>query len=192
MIRRGVARFDRVDVASIGGGRRLGLPLACLLVVADDILEDGRERPPVEQDVMEAEDQLELGLAELQELQAQERRLIQREPALPVLGEELPPPDGDLRSLEIPNMAITTSRKAELIQEFAKQEGDNGSPEVQIALLSEDIRNLTEHLKTHRKDFTSRRGLLMKVGRRTRLLRYLRKKDVERYRSIVTKLGLRR
>ena len=89
-------------------------------------------------------------------------------------------------------MAIKTSRKAELIEEFAKQEGDNGSPEVQIALLTEDIRNLTEHLKTHRKDFTSRRGLLMKVGRRTKLLRYLRKKDVERYRSIVTKLGLRR
>ncbi len=78
-------------------------------------------------------------------------------------------------------MAITTSRKAELIQEFAKQEGDNGSPEVQIALLSEDIGNLTEHLKIHRKDFTSRRGLLKKVGRRTRLLRYLRAKDVKRY-----------
>ena len=89
-------------------------------------------------------------------------------------------------------MAITTSRKAELIQEFAKQEGDNGSPEVQIALLTEDIRNLTEHLKIHRKDFTSRRGLLKKVGRRTRLLRYLREREVERYKAIISKLGLRR
>ena len=89
-------------------------------------------------------------------------------------------------------MAITTSRKAELIQEFAKQEGDNGSTEVQIALLSEDIGNLTEHLKIHRKDFTSRRGLLKKVGRRTRLLRYLRGKDVGRYKALVSRLGLRR
>ncbi len=89
-------------------------------------------------------------------------------------------------------MAIKTSRKAELIQEFAKQEGDNGSTEVQIALLSEDIGNLTEHLKIHRKDFTSRRGLLKKVGRRTRLLRYLRGKNVERYKAILSSLGLRR
>jgi len=89
-------------------------------------------------------------------------------------------------------MAITTSRKAELIQEFAKQAGDNGSPEVQIALLSEDIGNLTEHLKIHRKDFTSRRGLLKKVGRRTKLLRYLRGKDVERYKAVISRLGLRR
>ncbi len=89
-------------------------------------------------------------------------------------------------------MAITTSRKAELIQEYAQQEGDNGSPEVQIALLTEDISNLTEHLKIHRKDFTSRRGLLKKVGRRTRLLRYLRGKNVEGYKAMLSSLGLRR
>ncbi|MEZ5975184.1 MAG: 30S ribosomal protein S15 [Planctomycetota bacterium] len=65
-------------------------------------------------------------------------------------------------------------------------------PEVQIALLSEDIRNLTEHLKVHKKDFTTRRGLLMKVGRRSKLLRYLRTKDVARYQAVVQKLGLRR
>lgn len=89
-------------------------------------------------------------------------------------------------------MAITTDRKAEIIREYAIGTGDNGSPEVQIALLSEDIANLTEHLKTHRKDFTSRRGLLMKVGRRGKLLRYLRDKDPERYKGIIARLGLRR
>ena len=89
-------------------------------------------------------------------------------------------------------MAIQTARKAELISEFGSQTGDNGSTEVQIALLTEDIRNLTEHLKVHKKDFTSRRGLLQKVGRRSKLLRYLRNKDVERYKAIITKLGLRR
>ena len=89
-------------------------------------------------------------------------------------------------------MAIAADRKAEIISEFAQNEGDNGSPEVQIALLTEDIKNLTEHLKTHRKDFTSRRGLLMMVGRRSKLLRYLRRKSPERYTTIVSKLGLRR
>ena len=89
-------------------------------------------------------------------------------------------------------MAITTERKAELIKEFAQKEGDNGSPEVQIALLTEDIRNLTEHLKVHKKDFTSRRGLLVMVGRRGKMLRYLRKRNPERYKEIVAKLGLRR
>jgi len=89
-------------------------------------------------------------------------------------------------------MAIKTERKAEVIREYAIQDGDNGSPEVQIALLSEDISNLTEHLKTHKKDFTSRRGLLVKVGRRGKLLRYLRDKDTERYKSIISRLGLRR
>ncbi len=89
-------------------------------------------------------------------------------------------------------MAILTSRKAELIKEFGMQDGDNGSPEVQIALLTEDIRNLTEHLKAHKKDFTTRRGLLVKVGRRSKLLRYLRNKNVERYKAIIAKLGLRR
>ncbi|MCA9001270.1 MAG: 30S ribosomal protein S15 [Planctomycetes bacterium] len=89
-------------------------------------------------------------------------------------------------------MAIVPSRKSELIREFATNEGDNGSPEVQIALLTEDIKNLTEHLKVHKKDFTTRRGLLIKVGRRSKLLRYLRGKDVARYQGIVQKLGLRR
>ncbi|MEZ6004968.1 MAG: 30S ribosomal protein S15 [Planctomycetota bacterium] len=89
-------------------------------------------------------------------------------------------------------MAIVPSRKSEVIREFAIKAGDNGSPEVQIALLSEDIRNLTEHLKVHKKDFTTRRGLLMKVGRRSKLLRYLRTKDVARYQAVVQKLGLRR
>ena len=89
-------------------------------------------------------------------------------------------------------MAITTERKAELIKEFAQKDGDNGSPEVQIALLTEDIRNLTEHLKVHKKDFTSRRGLLVMVGRRGKMLRYLRKRNPERYKEIVAKLGLRR
>lgn len=89
-------------------------------------------------------------------------------------------------------MAIAADRKAEIISEFAREEGDNGSPEVQIALLTEDVKNLTEHLKIHRKDFTSRRGLLMMVGRRSKLLRYLRRKSPERYTDIVQKLGLRR
>ena len=89
-------------------------------------------------------------------------------------------------------MAITTARKAELIREFATGEGDNGSPEVQIALLSEDIKNLTEHLKAHKKDYASRRGLLKMVGRRSRLLGYLRDKSPDRYRSVLERLGLRR
>ncbi len=89
-------------------------------------------------------------------------------------------------------MAITAERKKELIREYAQKEGDTGSPEVQIAVLSEHIRNLTEHLKVHRKDFTSRRGLLMMVGQRSRLLRYLRQRDTSRYQGIVQRLGLRR
>jgi small subunit ribosomal protein S15 len=89
-------------------------------------------------------------------------------------------------------MAIVPTRKSELIREFATNDGDNGSSEVQIALLTEDIKNLTEHLKVHKKDFTTRRGLLMKVGRRSKLLRYLRNNDVARYQGIVQKLGLRR
>ena len=89
-------------------------------------------------------------------------------------------------------MAIAADRKAEIIKEFALEEGDNGSPEVQIALLTEDIHNLTEHLKVHRKDFTSRRGLLVMVGRRSKLLRYLRRKNPDRYTAVIQKLGLRR
>lgn len=89
-------------------------------------------------------------------------------------------------------MAITAARKNELIKEFATAEGDNGSPEVQIALLTEDVRNLTEHLKVHKKDYASRRGLLKMVGRRSRLLRYLRDRSPDRYRAILERLGLRR
>jgi small subunit ribosomal protein S15 len=89
-------------------------------------------------------------------------------------------------------MAITAERKKEIIHEYAQKEGDTGSPEVQIAVLSEHIKNLTEHLKVHRKDFTSRRGLLMMVGQRSRLLRYLRQRDTNRYQGIVQRLGLRR
>jgi small subunit ribosomal protein S15 len=80
-------------------------------------------------------------------------------------------------------MAIASDRKAEVIREYAQAAGDTGSAEVQIAVLTEHIHNLTEHLKVHRKDFTSRRGLLMMVGRRNKLLRYLRRTAPERYSS---------
>ncbi len=89
-------------------------------------------------------------------------------------------------------MSITAERKKELIDEFATKADDTGSPEVQVAILSERIGNLTEHLKTHKKDFHSRRGLLMMVGQRRRLLDYLKSKDADRYAAIVQKLGLRR
>ncbi|MDP6602796.1 MAG: 30S ribosomal protein S15 [Rhodospirillales bacterium] len=89
-------------------------------------------------------------------------------------------------------MSITAGRKQELITEFAVKDGDTGSPEVQVAILSERIRNLTEHLKTHAKDFHSRRGLLMMVGKRRRLLDYLNKTETSRYDNVVQRLGLRR
>ena len=89
-------------------------------------------------------------------------------------------------------MPINAQRKKELIQEFAIQNGDTGSPEVQVAILSEHIRNLTEHLKSHRKDYTSRRGLLMMVGQRSKLLGYLRKRHAQRYQAVIQRLGLRR
>lgn len=89
-------------------------------------------------------------------------------------------------------MAITHDRKAEIIKDYALTEGDNGSPEVQIALLSEHISGLTEHLKVHKKDFGSRRGLLTMVGRRNRLLRYLRANAPERYNGLIGQLGLRK
>jgi small subunit ribosomal protein S15 len=82
--------------------------------------------------------------------------------------------------------------KTTIIVEYSTHEGDTGSPEVQIALLSARINQLTEHLKIHKKDHHSRRGLLMMVGQRRRLLNYLSKKDIERYRSVVARLGLRR
>ncbi|MCC6436943.1 MAG: 30S ribosomal protein S15 [Acidimicrobiia bacterium] len=84
------------------------------------------------------------------------------------------------------------AEKADIIAEHRKHDSDTGSPEVQIALLSDRISYLTEHLKVHKKDHHSRRGLLMLVGRRRRLLDYVRKNDVERYRAIIAKLGLRR
>ena len=89
-------------------------------------------------------------------------------------------------------MTVTAERKQELVARFGKGDGDTGTPEVQIALLTERINDLTEHLRAHGKDHHSRRGLLMLVGRRRRLLRYLQRKDVERYRSLVAELGLRR
>jgi len=89
-------------------------------------------------------------------------------------------------------MSITVERKQALIQEYATGEGDTGSPEVQVAILSERIKNLTEHLQTHAKDFHSRRGLLVMVGQRRRLLDYLKRKNSERYQELVKRLGLRR
>lgn len=89
-------------------------------------------------------------------------------------------------------MSITAERKVEVVKDFATHEGDTGSPEVQIAILSERITNLTEHLKIHQKDFHSRRGLLMMVGQRRRLLDYLRRKDAGRYQKIIERLGLRK
>ena len=89
-------------------------------------------------------------------------------------------------------MSITAERRTALIGEYQAAESDTGSPEVQVALLSERISNLTEHLKTHAKDFHSRRGLLMLVGRRRRLLDYLKKKDQARYQTLIGRLSLRR
>jgi len=89
-------------------------------------------------------------------------------------------------------MSLTKDRKQELIGKFGREAGDTGSAEVQVALLTERINHLTEHLKVHKKDHHSRRGLLMLVGRRRRLLDYLRRNDVERYRALIAKLGLRR
>lgn len=87
---------------------------------------------------------------------------------------------------------MTKEMKAEIIEKYRLDEKDTGSPEVQIALLTERINELTEHLKTHKKDNHSRRGLLKMVGKRRNLLNYLTKKDVQRYRDIVAKLGLRK
>jgi small subunit ribosomal protein S15 len=89
-------------------------------------------------------------------------------------------------------MSITAERKQELIQEYAQKEGDTGSPEVQVAILSERIKNLTEHLQGHNKDFHSRRGLLIMVGQRRRMLDYLKRKDQKRYADLIQRLGLRR
>ena len=89
-------------------------------------------------------------------------------------------------------MAISKEKKEEIITRYRLHEKDTGSPEVQIAILSEDIITLTEHLKMHRKDFHGRRGLSKKVGQRRRLLDYLKQKNIERYRDIISKLGIRK
>lgn len=89
-------------------------------------------------------------------------------------------------------MVMTPEKKQEVIDEFRTHDDDTGSPEVQIALLSERIVYLTEHFKTHKKDHASRRGLLKLVGQRRRLLDYLKKKDVERYRPLIERLGIRK
>lgn len=89
-------------------------------------------------------------------------------------------------------MPLAQDKKKSLIEQFRVHEGDTGSPEVQIALLTERINSLTEHFKEHKKDHHSRRGLLMLIGKRRGLLGYLQKKDTERYRAVIDKLGIRR
>jgi small subunit ribosomal protein S15 len=89
-------------------------------------------------------------------------------------------------------MSITAERKTALINDYAVHEGDTGSPEVQVAILTERISNLTEHFKEHKKDNHSRRGLLMLVSQRRRLLGYLKRKDAQRYETLIARLGLRR
>jgi small subunit ribosomal protein S15 len=89
-------------------------------------------------------------------------------------------------------MSISAERKQEVIKDNAQGSTDTGSPEVQVAILTERIRNLTEHLNTHKKDFHSRRGLLIMVGQRRRLLDYLKRKSTPRYEGLIQKLGLRR
>jgi small subunit ribosomal protein S15 len=89
-------------------------------------------------------------------------------------------------------MTLTTEAKHEIIQEHALSSGDTGSADVQVAVLTRRIAELTEHLKTHKQDHASRRGLLKMVGRRRRLLEYIKREDIERYRALIAKLGLRR
>lgn len=89
-------------------------------------------------------------------------------------------------------MVMTTEKKQEVIDQYKLHEGDTGSPEVQVALLSERINYLTDHFKFHKKDHSSRRGLLKLVGQRRRLLDYLRNKDIERYRALIDRLGIRK
>ena len=88
-------------------------------------------------------------------------------------------------------LSITKERTAELIKEYGKGENDSGSPEVQVAILTERIRNLTEHLKVHKKDFHTRTGLLKLIGKRRRLLVYIKDRDIEEYRALIAKLGIR-
>jgi small subunit ribosomal protein S15 len=88
--------------------------------------------------------------------------------------------------------AALPQSKQEIVEKFAQHEGDTGSPEVQVALITARVTHLTEHLKDHKQDHHSRRGLLMLVGQRRRLLNYLKKKDIDRYRALISELGLRR
>ena len=87
---------------------------------------------------------------------------------------------------------MDTNKKLEIIEKYKRHDGDTGSPEVQVALLTERINHLNEHLASHKKDFHSRRGLLLMVGQRRNMLNYLAKKDIERYRSIIARLGIRK
>ena len=89
-------------------------------------------------------------------------------------------------------MSITKNKKSDIIKDFGKNDKDSGSPNVQVAILTERIKNLTEHLKTHKKDFGSRRGLLSMVGQRRNLLKYIKTKNEDRYSNLIKKLGLRR
>ncbi|MBI4798543.1 MAG: 30S ribosomal protein S15 [Desulfarculus sp.] len=101
-------------------------------------------------------------------------------------------PQGPTNQKEVDKVVLTSEAKSELIIKFQRKAGDTGSPEVQIALLSERIRYLTEHFKVHTKDHHSRRGLLKLVGQRRRLLNYLKRKDIERYRAVIKELGIRK
>jgi ribosomal protein S15 len=92
----------------------------------------------------------------------------------------------------VEEVAISQEKKTAIINEYALHDGDTGSPEVQIAVLTEEINELNEHAKEHKKDFSSKRGLMKKIGRRRNLLAYLRNKDVARYRELIKRLGLRR
>lgn len=87
---------------------------------------------------------------------------------------------------------LTKAKRTEIMKQFARKEGDTGSVEVQVAVLTAEINGLTEHMKTHKKDYHSNRGLLKKVGRRRNLLTYLREEDINRYRELITALGLRK
>lgn len=98
----------------------------------------------------------------------------------------------NFRGKEVLIMALTKDEKAKIIQDFAKNEKDTGSAEVQIAILTKEINDLTEHLKVHIHDYHSRRGLLKKVGQRRNMLQYLAKKDIQSYREVIKKLGLRK
>lgn len=97
----------------------------------------------------------------------------------------------DYQKEEEANM-LTKAQRSEIIKAYARKEGDTGSVEVQVAVLTAEINGLTEHMKTHKKDHHSNRGLLKKVGRRRNLLTYLREEDINRYRDLITKLGLRK